>query len=101
MHVNLSKAAPLLPSLAIAATLIVYSSFEVNPVIFADVPCTFGGSPLSGKTLTMYSFMALASPPRDGASQAMLIDDSVTLLMAANFGLSKTEKNRMLKNLIK
>ena len=93
VHVGLSKVAPLLSSLLIAATLIVYFLLAVNPVMLAVVPCTSGGLPSSGETVTRYPTMVFASPPRTGAFQLILIDDSVTLLMIVELGLSKTEQN--------
>ena len=87
-----SKAVPFLPSAAIATTLIVYSLFEVNPVMTAIVPCISGASPSSGKIVTRYPVTVVAPPPRDGAIQLTLIDESVTSLMTTDVGLSKTIK---------
>ena len=92
MHVGLLKVAPLLPSLLTAATLIVYSLLAVNPVMFAVVSCTSGRSPSAGETATMYPVMVFASPPKSGAFQLILIDDSVTLLMMNELGSSKAEQ---------
>ena len=68
-----------------------YSLFEINPVKFEAVPCTIGGSPSSGMTVTRYSVILVAPPARDGASQIILIKDSVTFLMTVDFGLSNSE----------
>ena len=92
MHVDLLKVAPILPSLLTAATLIVYSLLAVNPVMLAVVPCTSGRSPSSGETVTTYPVMVFASPPKSGAFQLILMDDSVTLLMMDELGLSKAEQ---------
>ena len=92
MHVGLLKVAPLLPSLLTATTLIVYSLLAVNPVMFAVVSCTSGRSPSAGETATTYPVMVFASPPKSGAVQLRLIDDSVTLLMMDELGLSKTKQ---------
>ena len=87
---DICNAAPRLPSLPTAATLMVYSLFEVNPVMFALVPCTLRSLPSSGDTDTRYPVLVFASPPNDGSSQLILIDDFVTLLMLDECGWSKT-----------
>ena len=90
---DIGNTAPCLPSLPTAATLMVYSLFEVNPMMIAVVPCTSGKT--SGKTVTKYENMIFASPFKNGSSQLILIDDSVTLSMLGERGLSKTVRKQI------
>ena len=87
---DICNAAPYLSSLPSASTMMVYSLFEVNPIIVALVPCTSEKSPSLGETVTKYRNMVFAFPFINGLSQLILIDDSVTLLMMDERGLSKT-----------
>ena len=87
---DISNTAPYFSPVPNAFTLMVYSLFEVNPVMVALVSCTSGKSPSLGETATKYCHMICASPFKNGSSQLILIDDSVTLLMMDERGLSKT-----------
>ena len=59
-------------------------------MMFVVVRSTIGLSPSSGKSVTKYPNMEFAPPPRDGVSQLIVTDDSVTSLMTAEIGWSKT-----------
>ena len=95
-----TTAEPFLPSLPNADTLIVYSVFEVNPVMSTVVSCTLDESPSSGETVTRYPVMVFAPPPGTGAFQLIRSDDSVTSLIMGEIGLSKTVKKQNVEKLI-
>ena len=95
---NGSDSSPILPSLSITATVIVYSVFEVNPVISVLVlPSVTSLMPsLSGGIHdTLYPILLVGFVVVRGAIQLIdIVDDVVKSDKASAVGLAKTETNK-------